>query len=75
MIHLKKYLRVLYGFLRALYVFLRLIYDAYGLLQVIYELFTEKRDPLTIGEKFLTCQKICPNFHGSLRVCASYKEL
>jgi hypothetical protein len=34
---------VLYSILRALYVFLRLFYDAYGLLQVSYELFMETR--------------------------------
>jgi hypothetical protein len=66
---------MLYGFERALYVFLRPFYDAYGLLQVIYGFFTEKGDPWTIGKMFLTCEKIFPNIHGSLRVCPSYDEL
>ena len=66
---------MLHGSLRALYVLLRLFYDAYGLLQVIYGLFTENEIRGQSGKKFLTCQKIFPNFHGCLRVCASCDEL
>jgi hypothetical protein len=51
---------VLYGILRALCVFSRLFYDAYGLLQVIYELFTEKRDPRTMGKKNFDMSKNLP---------------
>ena len=66
----KHLLRVIYGFLRAVndrYVLLRALYDTYGLSRVIYG----KINPWTIVRRFLTCQKMCLSFHGSLTVSAS----
>ena len=40
-----------------------------------YELFTEKINPWTIVRTFLTCEQICPSFHGSVTVSASCDEL
>ena len=53
------------------YVLLRAVYDTYGLLRVIYG----KINPWTIDRRFLTYQKICLSFHGSLTVSASCVEL
>ena len=44
---------------------------AYGLLRAIYG----KINPWTIVRRFLTCQKNCLSFHGSLRVSTSCYEL
>jgi hypothetical protein len=76
MIHLKQKLftsviRILKSTLRILATNLRYLRIVTSYLRAIYG---KKRSVDNRG-KILTCQKICPNFQGFLRVCASYDEL
>ena len=50
-------------------------WERFTILIDCYELFTKKISPWTIVRRFLTCQKICLSFLGSLTVSASCDEL
>ena len=61
-------------FLRAVYRWLHVVASGLRYLRIVTS-YLRKINPWKIVRRFLTCQKICLSFHGSVTVSASCDEL